>query len=435
MAVKRRKNSHKVAARKRSRASKAALPALVAAGGSLAVGSASAVELGDLQVQSSLGQPLRASIAYALSPNEMIDERCVMVRSASRDLPGLHNARVRVSKGIISITGTSPVMEPMLSASIVIDCPYSAHVSRGYLLMINPEQTQRPVARQAGTVSVPAQATARSAVPAPRPAPVTTPVAEDSRYQVQPGDSLSGIVGRLENRAVSRDEAIATIFAANPDAFIGADPDRLKAGSWLDIPSLAGGAVANSVPAARRQELAAPSETFETSETSETSETPAPANLYQGAETLEADASRQIPATEFLPPATEADVADTAEPDANAAEPADSVADEPAAETDYSAAYADLVAGDVVVDEPVAAEPATVEPTTAAPARVIKPSAGTRIIGSPEPAGSSWNWLIWRSSPRTTTLTSTCQMIRRPRRISRSTQISSMAQDSTARTT
>jgi len=381
------------------------LPAIVAAGGSLAVGAAGAVELGDLQVQSSLGQPLRASIAYALSPNEMIDERCVMVRSASRDLPGLHNARVRVSKGIISITGTSPVMEPMLSASIVIDCPYSAHVSRGYLLMINPEEIQMPVARQSGTVSVPAQAPARRATSAPRPAPVTTPVEQNSRYQVQPGDSLSGIVRRLENRAVSSDDAMATIFDANPDAFIGANPDRLKAGSWLNIPSLVGAAVVNTVPAEPQQETA---ETVEASETSETWETSTSANLYQGAETLEADASKRIPATEFLPDATEAtaaeldadaaestdSVADVAELEANAAELTDSVADEPATESDYPAAYADLVAGDVVIDEPAATDTAPAEPA-AAPARVIRSGAGTRIVGTPEPAGSTWNWLIW----------------------------------------
>jgi hypothetical protein len=68
--------------------------------------------------------------------------------------------------------------------------------------------------------------------------------------------------------------------------------------------------------------------------------------------------------------------------------------DEPAEELEYSEAYKNLVAGDVVVDEAVAADAAPAEPA-APPARVVKPSAGTRIVGSPEPAGSPWNWLIW----------------------------------------
>ncbi len=388
--MKTRKISHKAPGRHRTRTSKAALPVLVAAGGGLVVGSAAALELGELQVQSTLGQPLRASIAYALSPNEIIDDRCVAVRAGGRDLPGLHNASVRVSKGVISITGGSPVMEPMLSANIVVNCPYSAHVSRDYLLFINPQERPVTVARQARPAAAAVTTPVRRATPATRPAPVTTPVSEGSRYQVQPGDSLSGIVRRLETGSVTSAAAMAAVLETNPAAFINGDPDRLKAGSWLDIPSFSGAvAAAPPAPAAQPQDdLAAVTET-----------SAGGANLYQGAEVLEPDASRQIPATDFLPEVSEADTPETIETasDTTEADTTDAVADQPAStETDYSAAYADLVAGDVVVDEPVATDPAPVEPAAAAAtARVVKPSAGTRIVGSPEPAGFSWNWLIW----------------------------------------
>ena len=369
----------------RSRTSKVALPALVAAGGGLAIGSAAALELGELQVQSTLGQPLRASIAYALSPNEIIDDRCVSVHAGGRDLPGLQNASIRVSKGVISITGGSPVMEPMLSANIVVDCPYSAQLSRNYMLFIDPQERPAVAARQPAVAAVPANAPARRAAPAPRPAQAATPIATESRYRVQPGDSLSGIVRRLEGLDASSSAAMAAIVAANPGAFIDGDPNRLKAGSLLDIPSFAGnaGAVAEIAPAP------APEEVYDDSEASTAS-----ANLYQGAETLQPDASRQIPATEFLPA-----VPQSADPQPNdvataSADATTAVTDEPAEEVDYSAAYKDLVAGDVVVDEAAAADAAPAEPA-APPARVVKPSAGTRIVGSPEPAGSPWNWLLW----------------------------------------
>ena len=117
------------------------------------MGSAAGLELGELQVQSTLGQPLRASIAYALSPNEILEDHCVAIRAGGRDLPGLRNANVRVSKGVISITGTSPVIEPMLSANLVVDCPYTANVSRSYLLFINPQVRPVTVARQSNPVT------------------------------------------------------------------------------------------------------------------------------------------------------------------------------------------------------------------------------------------------------------------------------------------
>jgi len=388
--VKIRKISKKAPGRPRSTTSKVALPALVAAGGGLAIGSAAALELGELQVQSTLGQPLRASIAYALSPNEIINDRCVAVRAGGRDLPGLTNASVRVSKGVISITGGSPVTEPMLSANVVVDCPYSAHVSRNYLLFVNPQDRPVTVARQSTPAAATAATPARRAAPATRPAPVTTPISEGSRYLVQPGDSLSGIVRRLETGSITSAAAMSAVLETNPGAFINGDPDRLKAGSWLAIPSFTAAiAAAPPAPAAQPQEEMA----------AVTDASADGADLYQGAETLEPDASRRIPATEFLPEVPEPDVSESVAtvPDNAETGTADAAVAEPATtEADYSSAYADLVAGDVVVDEPAMTDTAPVEPAAAAAtARVVKPSAGTRIVGSPEPAGFSWNWLIW----------------------------------------
>ncbi len=381
--MKTRKKSHKVRGKRRSRSGKAALPAIVAAGGGLAVGSAAALELGELQVQSTLGQPLRASIAYALGPNELLEDHCVAIRAGGRGLPGLHNASVRVSKGVISITGKSAVMEPMLSANLVVDCPYSAHVSRSYLLFINPLERPVTVARQSKPVTPAAAAPDRRRTAAPRASVPATPIAQDSRYLVQRGDSLSGIAQRLENRSVAMADAMAAILGANPNAFLNGNPDRLKAGSWLEIPSFAGAAVAASTAAGPASQSAAEEPQADVAAVTQAS---AGGALYQGAEALEQDASKQIPATEFLPerPATQVD-----EPVATSVDASEETTAEPAEEGDYSAAYADLVAGDVVINEPVTADPA------ATPARVVKPSAGTRIIGAPQPAGSSWNWLIW----------------------------------------
>ena len=378
-----RKFSDKAPGKRRSGTCKAALPALVAAGGGLAVGSAAALELGELQVQSSLGQPLRASIAFALSPNEIIDARCIAVQSAG-DLPGPHNATVRVSKGLISIASKSPVMEPMLSANVVVNCPKSAHVSRNYMLFIDPRDRATPMERRSTAAAGPSTAAAPVARSAPKPEPAMTPVPQDSRYRVQPGDSLSGIVTRLERLDVASGAAMAAILDANPGAFIDGSPDRLKAGSWLDIPSFAGSAVADAAEVT--PENAADN-------VSRVADTSTAAGSYRGAETLEPDTTKQIPATEFLPDEPTTGAADSNENETATAATRAAV-EEPAEEADYSAAYADLVVGDVVIDEPVAADVTPAEPA-AAPARVVRPSAGTRIVGSPQPAGSSWNWLIW----------------------------------------
>ena len=218
---------------------------LVALGGSLAAAPAGALELGELTVQSNLGQPLRASIAYALAPNEMLSDTCVAV-SAGRStggLPGIGRNSVSITERAIVITGEAAVREPMLGTRVTINCPYTPNLSREYMLFVDPAGVANA---QAAAVALPA--TRPQAEPQASVAPTTavrspatdTPIGQATRYQVQPGDTLSEIVRRIENRSMSLWPAVNTVFAANPDAFIDNDPNKLKAGSWLTIPSLDG---------------------------------------------------------------------------------------------------------------------------------------------------------------------------------------------------
>jgi hypothetical protein len=224
------------------------IPALVAVGGSLAIAPASALELSDIKVHSTLGQPLRASIAYALAPNEALSDTCVSLQPglSSAGLPSVNRASLIVADGVIAITGSSLVREPLMTLRVNVRCPYTPNLSREYMLMVDPAGradtamatpvastpiTSRPV------VSAPVAAPARSVA---RQRPVNTdPISDTTRYQVQPGDSLSEIAQRIENRPVGLWSTVNTIFDANPGAFLDGDPNKLKAGSWLDLPDFA----------------------------------------------------------------------------------------------------------------------------------------------------------------------------------------------------
>jgi len=230
------------------------LPAIVAVGSSLAVLPASALELGELTAQSRLGQPLRASIAFALAPSEQISDYCVTMRPGPSvsGLPGFGPATVRVSDGVIMLTGSTPVREPMVSAHVVVNCPYSANLSREYLLFIDPmTSVNEPVYQETSvTQQVSEQVepvnVAPTAIEQPVAAIASKPVIKDigtsTRYQVQSGESLSEIAARIQNRPVGLWPAVNAIVEANPSAFINSDPNNLKAGSWLSIPSFDGSA-------------------------------------------------------------------------------------------------------------------------------------------------------------------------------------------------
>ncbi|MDH3274918.1 MAG: LysM peptidoglycan-binding domain-containing protein [Gammaproteobacteria bacterium] len=224
------------------------IPALVAVGGSLAIAPASALELSDIKVHSTLGQPLRASIAYALAPNEALSDTCVSLQPglSSGGLPSVSRASLIVANGVIAITGSSLVREPLMTLRVNVRCPYTPNLSREYMLMVDP-------AGRADTAVAPAVAAtpiaSRPAVSAPVAAPArsvarqrpvnTDPISDTTRYQVQPGDSLSEIAQRVENRPVGLWSTVNAIFDANPGAFLDGDPNKLKAGSWLDLPDFA----------------------------------------------------------------------------------------------------------------------------------------------------------------------------------------------------
>ena len=230
------------------RATTRVLLPLVAISGSLAVTPAAALELGELTVHSSLGQPLRASIAYALAPNEMLSNTCVAVGGgrSTGGLPGIGKSAVGITDSAIFISGETIVREPMLGTRVTINCPYTPNLSREYMLFIDPATVApviaAPVAAPvvADTVQPAAQTTPRRA----RTTPVdTTPIGQSTRYQVKAGETLGEIVGRIENRSMSLWPAVNAIFEINPDAFIDNDPNKLKAGSWLTIPSFDGSAL------------------------------------------------------------------------------------------------------------------------------------------------------------------------------------------------
>lgn len=233
----------------RNNLAKCGIPALIAVGSGLAALPAGALELGELTLQSRFGQPLRASISYVLAANEQLSDYCVTVRPGPSvsGLPGFGAATASVSNGVILLRGKTPVREPMISAQVIVNCPYSANLSREYLLFVDPLISVKPATV---TLQSTPQAEPVAVTPAAIERPVTAtiaiaePVQKDigtaTRYQVQVGDSLSMIAQRIENRPAGLWAVVNAIFAANPDAFTANDPSQLKAGSWLSIPDFDG---------------------------------------------------------------------------------------------------------------------------------------------------------------------------------------------------
>jgi hypothetical protein len=352
---------------------RAILPTIVAVGGSLAAGQAGALELGALEVHSKLGQPLRASIAFALGPNEMLESYCVSLARDPNGFVDVSGTRVSVANGIISLTGNVPINEPLVTANLVVKCPYTANISRNYSMFIDP--VDRPVAFAYS--SAPEPENVASAAPVAQ-AVDREPVAIGSRYQVQSGDSLSEIAWRLESREISLQAAMDGILAANPQAFTNGDPNRLQAGRWLDIPTFVGTAAAEAPASTEQQAGVADGPAL--------IDTVPGAALYEPATTLEADGGESEPVTATVSPP---DSSAPAEAPASEAAPAEETADATAAS---ASGFDSLRPGDIVDDAlitgVVATEAATPDAATA-PARIAE----TRV--ATDSGMGFWDWLPW----------------------------------------
>ncbi len=212
--------------------------------------SASALELGELKINSSLEQPLRASIAFALNPHEGLYDYCVYLRPglAANGLPSVSRATISIADGMILLAGDRGIREPLLALQVSADCPGTAHLTRQYTLMLDPAQTvtEAPAMVEYSTASRPVAVTstalAEASIPQPRVGRSRiknrSPISESSHYLVQRGDSLSDIASRISDRSIALWPSVDRIFAANPGAFINGDRNWLKAGSWLEIPDL-----------------------------------------------------------------------------------------------------------------------------------------------------------------------------------------------------
>jgi len=277
---------HTVAPMHRWKLSVLAAAAALSAG--LYATDASALALGRVNVQSALGEPLRAEIELPqITPSEADSLR---VAPASPEVfraqgleysPAAHNVQVQLHRRpdgsmVLRLSSTRPINDPFVD--LVIDASWSSgHIVRSYTMLFDPPALRRPQA----AVTTPPQVTApraeaapaplaprppaaapiaRPPAPAPSPAPAPTPRAAAERPQgadevtVRAGDTAGRIAGAHKPASVSLDQMLVAMMRANPDAFVRGNVNRLRAGAVLQMPSEAD---AQATPATEARQIIA----------------------------------------------------------------------------------------------------------------------------------------------------------------------------------
>ncbi|MEO1575096.1 MAG: hypothetical protein AAFU65_09070, partial [Pseudomonadota bacterium] len=236
-----------------------------------------ALSISEINVQSALGQPLRASIDIGVTPGEIINSRCVRIRPpADGGMPGVGRVSLALTSKLNTVTlrlnGSAPMREPLSEMVVTIDCAGTPTMTRSFLVLLDPPSPiSAAVPGTAGVTSAtaaPAPVARATAAPASRSQPARTapraaarsargtggPSEAGSRYVVQPGDILSVIASRVANRPDYSVWPIAQrIYDTNPEAFDSQAPDSLRVGATLDIPQLVGNLAVAGTPQQTRR--------------------------------------------------------------------------------------------------------------------------------------------------------------------------------------
>lgn len=252
--------------------------AVVLCTGLVHTGSAMALGLGRIVVQSALGEPLRAEIEVPeITAEEASSLRVGLASPAAfaaagmQFNPALGGAQLTLERrpdgrSFLRLSSTRPVNEPFVDLMIEANWA-SGRIVRDYTLLIDPPKTRAaapvaPVPAAAGSQPARPAASAGSAVPAPAPlpaapaasrapaapvapiaqapAPAASPAApaeRPSQVRVRAGDTAGRIADANRPANVSLDQMLVAMLRANPRAFINDNVNRVKAGAVIDLPS------------------------------------------------------------------------------------------------------------------------------------------------------------------------------------------------------
>jgi pilus assembly protein FimV len=260
---------------------------------------AHALALGRVNVQSALGEPLRAEIDV---PDINAEEAASLKANvASGDAfkaaglefnPALGNVQISLQRrpdgrAYLRLTSDRPINEPFVD--LILEANWSSgRIVRDYTMLFDPPNLRAQAAPNAVTApSVAAQsaaaapkaapapssapspiaAAAPSRAPAVRPAarPAPAPKAEQAPAKqgsvtVKAGDTANQLAARYKPAGVSLDQMLVAMLNTNPNAFVDGNVNRLKKGAVMEMPSAS--TATGTSAAEARQTISAQSKDF-----------------------------------------------------------------------------------------------------------------------------------------------------------------------------
>ncbi|HVC17146.1 MAG TPA: FimV/HubP family polar landmark protein, partial [Rhodanobacter sp.] len=227
----------------------------------LALGSSQvmALDLGQIQIKSALGQPLLAEIPlHAAHPAELRNLTVKLASSGEFARAGIAGGRTTIplhfsiattagGQRVIRITSSVAVDDPFIDLLLDVNGKAGKSV-REVAILLDPPGTQAvpktpvasaPAARRAPSPAAAAHASATPAIPGPQ-ATASHAVVNNGQYgPVKRGETLSAIARNAAPSGVDINQMLLALKQANPNAFYHDNINALKSGVVLRVPTSA----------------------------------------------------------------------------------------------------------------------------------------------------------------------------------------------------
>ncbi len=219
----------------------------------------SAAGLGQLKLNSSLGQPLSAEIDISASEDEVSSLKAELASRESFAQAGISYQQFFPSLNIsieprvngdpyVTITSPQAINEPFLN--ILLELSWnSGRLLREYTVLLDPVEYEKPepIAPVFRTEQV---AVVEEPEPEPEPvSPVTVEVEKQKQVKVvqagvngnsygpvERGDTLFSIARKITKEPLNLNQVLMALYRTNRDAFIDDNMNLLRAGAILHIP-------------------------------------------------------------------------------------------------------------------------------------------------------------------------------------------------------
>ncbi|MEM7194686.1 MAG: FimV/HubP family polar landmark protein [Pseudomonadota bacterium] len=217
-------------------------------GGIFAVSTAAAAGLGQAQVLSGLGQPLRVEIPLiSLSESEAAQLSARITSPLAYQEAGIADRTIRdrirtrlvdlgTSAARLELRTVNGVDDTVIPLLVELNWP-NGRLQREYMVLLNPsDATSSDSAVFANDASA-STATSQSAENGSlTPISSALPVERSQYVQVQPGDTLATVVNRILPQGATRFQGMIAIYELNPDAFVEQNIHLIRSGAQLSVP-------------------------------------------------------------------------------------------------------------------------------------------------------------------------------------------------------